>query len=70
MLKTRPQAAFDPAAVQLAGAPRFVWTELRSAPGSRDLEVDVTWESKTATRLPEATWLRWQPRGGRCRACA
>ena len=33
----------------------------RALPGSQELQVDVTWQDKTPTRLPEAFWLRWKP---------
>ncbi|GAB4813534.1 hypothetical protein N2152v2_000580 [Parachlorella kessleri] len=55
------KAAFPRALVKEAGAPRAVWTEIRSPPNSSDLLVDVIWENKTATRLPEALWVRWRP---------
>lgn len=51
----------------------------RMPAGRSTLELDVTWERKTATRLPEAVWLRWVPQqdagqatargGARRRAC-
>lgn len=40
-------------AVADAGAPAEVWLDMRSAPGSDELEYDVVWANKTATRLPE-----------------
>lgn len=40
-------------AVQEAGAPVEVWTEIISPPTSGNLFYDVTWVNKTATRLPE-----------------
>ncbi|KAL6772128.1 hypothetical protein ACKKBG_A29040 [Auxenochlorella protothecoides x Auxenochlorella symbiontica] len=44
-----------------AGAPAAVWTEVRALPGSDGLLVDILWENKTATRLPETLWVRWSP---------
>lgn len=55
------QSTFQGAAVRDAGAPRALWTELRSQAGSDALLVDVVWEDKTATRLPEALWWQWVP---------
>lgn len=52
------QATFPEEVVQQAGAPAAIWTELRSPAGSSDLFVDVIWENKTATRLPETLWVR------------
>eukprot|EP00887_Chlorella_sp_A99_P001854 scaffold19.g1854.t1 len=53
--------AFPAAAVRRAGAPARAWIDIRSPPGSADLFVDVGWENKTATRLPETLWVRWRP---------
>lgn len=47
-----------------AGAPAAVWTEVRALPGSNGLLVDILWENKTATRLPETLWVRWSPSEG------
>ncbi|KAL4451756.1 hypothetical protein ABPG75_007418 [Micractinium tetrahymenae] len=58
------KAGFDSEAVEKAGAPQALWTEIKAAAGSRQLSVDVTWQDKTPTRLPEALWLRWVPREG------
>lgn len=55
------RSTFSEAAVRDAGAPVALWTEIRAWPGSRELEIDVVWENKTATRLPEALWARWRP---------
>jgi hypothetical protein len=55
------ESAFPEDLVAQAGAPAAVWTEIRSLPGSNDLLVDVIWENKTATRLPEALWVAWRP---------
>ena len=41
-------------AVVEAGAPAEVWLDIRSRQGSDELEYDVIWVNKTATRLPEA----------------
>ncbi len=52
------QARFPAAAVEEAGAPQAIWTEIRSPADSQALFVDVIWENKTATRLPETLWVR------------
>ena len=69
-LRVVVKATFDEYAVQHAGAPKAIWTEISSLAGSQDLLVDVTWQKKTPTRLPEAFWLRWTPRqqAGECSA--
>jgi hypothetical protein len=36
-------------------------THCRAPAGSPRLELDLTWQDKTPTRLPEAFWLRWAP---------
>ena len=41
-------------AVAEAGAPAEVWLDIRSTRGSDELQYDVIWVNKTATRLPEA----------------
>jgi hypothetical protein len=56
------KATFDDFAVANAGAPLALWTEIKLPPDSSELELEVTWENKTATRIPEAFWLRWVPR--------
>ena len=61
-LRVVVKATFDEFAVRHAGAPKAIWTEISSPAGSQDLLVDVTWQEKTPTRLPEAFWLRWTPR--------
>ncbi|KAK9917700.1 hypothetical protein WJX75_007317 [Coccomyxa subellipsoidea] len=48
-------------AVREAGAPAEVWLDIQSAAGSDDLSYDVIWVNKTATRLPEAAWVRFAP---------
>lgn len=58
MPHTPLQATFPAAVVSLAGAPQALWTEIRSPANSPDLHIDVVWENKTATRLPEVLWLR------------
>ena len=40
-------------AVTEAGAPKEVWLDIRSIQGSDELQYDVIWVNKTATRLPE-----------------
>jgi hypothetical protein len=57
------RAVFPASAVERAGAPREVWVDARApkaGPGAK-LFVDVWWVNKTATRLPEAVWVRWAP---------
>ena len=63
-LRVVVRARFPAAAVQEAGAPQGLWIEVRSPAGSDDLLVDVGWEAKTATRLPETLWVRWRPPWG------
>ena len=55
------EAAFDKGLVRHAGAPAAVYYEITSPSDSDDLFIDVILENKTATRLPEALWLRWEP---------
>ena len=57
----------DDEVVEVAGAPSTIYLEL-SSPGDgttttnpRELFIDVIWENKTATRLPEAMWLSFEP---------
>ena len=52
------QARFAAAAVEEAGAPQALWTEIMSPAGSGELQIDVVWEKKTPTRLPETFWVR------------
>ena len=47
-----------------AGAPAAAWVALRSPPGETTLRVAVAWVNKTATRLPEAGWVRFTPGRG------
>ena len=60
-LRVVAQAQFDPGVVRDAGAPARLYIELRSPPGTPELLLDVGWERKTPTRLPEALWVRWRP---------
>lgn len=50
--------------VKLAGAPARAWLVLQSPPESHVLHVTLVWQNKTATRLPEALWLRFKPGAG------
>lgn len=52
---------FDPDLRKYAGAPKKAYLEYQSSRDSTDLLVDVVIEGKAPTRLPEATWLSWQP---------
>lgn len=45
-----------------AGAPATLYLEYRSPSDSETLQVNLIWENKTPTRLPEAFWLQWQPK--------
>jgi hypothetical protein len=51
----------DESLVTDAGAPVAVYLEIISNDSSDDLFIDVILENKTATRLPEAAWLSFQP---------
>lgn len=55
------EVVFDQELVVMAGAPPRAYLEYRILPHSSDLHVDFTWVDKTATRLPEAMWVRWRP---------
>ena len=54
---------------ELAGAPREVWSSLRVFGGSdsdgatigASLDFNVTWVNKSATKLPEAVWVKVSP---------
>lgn len=50
-------------AVEEAGAPVEVYTEIISPPNSPNLYYDVTWVNKTATRLPEVSGVPQKPPG-------
>jgi hypothetical protein len=54
------EALFDEDLVRNAGAPASVYYDISSPPDSTDLFIDIVWENKTATRLPEAVWLSWE----------
>ncbi|KAL4430828.1 hypothetical protein ABPG75_006084 [Micractinium tetrahymenae] len=60
-LRLITMTAFREDLVEDAGAPQALWTEITAPAGSRELQVAVTWELKTPTRLPEALWVRWRP---------
>lgn len=51
----------DESLVNKAGGPAQLFLEITSPADSTDLFIDVIMENKTATRLPEATWFKWQP---------
>lgn len=55
------KCTFPQALVLRAGAPATVYLEYRSPPDSDTLYINLIWENKTPTRLPEAFWLQWQP---------
>jgi hypothetical protein len=44
-----------------AGAPSASWVVLHSPPDTDKLHMTVVVQNKTATRLPEALWLRFKP---------
>jgi hypothetical protein len=50
--------------VRDAGAPAAAWVVLHSPPNDAALHVTVAWLNKTATRLPEASWVRFSPGRG------
>ena len=54
------KAVFDDDLVTYAGAPAAVYYDISSPKDSNDLFIDIVWENKTATRLPEAMWLSWE----------
>ncbi|KDD76566.1 hypothetical protein H632_c180p1, partial [Helicosporidium sp. ATCC 50920] len=60
-LKVVIRTVFPDWVVDNAGAPAALWTEISAPSDSRSLSLDVVWEDKTATRLPEALWWRWTP---------
>ncbi|KIZ02961.1 hypothetical protein MNEG_4996 [Monoraphidium neglectum] len=55
---------FPRSLVRDAGAPAAAWMVLHSPPDSDVLLVTVAWQNKTATRLPEALWVRFTPGRG------
>jgi hypothetical protein len=58
------ELSFAPHLVKHAGAPLKAWLLLESPPTSHSLHVTLVWQGKTATRLPEALWLRFKPGRG------
>jgi hypothetical protein len=50
--------------VKHAGAPARAWLVLASPAESAQLQVTLVWQNKSATRLPEALWLRFKPGRG------
>jgi Domain of unknown function (DUF5054) len=61
--KWTTRLSMDPIAVRTYGAPASIWmtAELRAGPNENetDLHIDLRWFNKTATRLPEALWLKF-----------
>jgi hypothetical protein len=55
------QLQFPHRLVKHAGAPARAWLLLAAPPDSDELQVTLVWQNKTATRLPEALWLRFKP---------
>jgi len=57
------QLALPAATVQLYGAPKTLFLNV-SVPGTAGAMADVTltWREKTATRIPEATWMSFHPK--------
>ena len=47
--------------VKHAGAPAKAWVVLASPSDSAEMQITLVWQNKTATRLPEALWLRFKP---------
>lgn len=58
------ELAFPHKLVQAAGAPARAWLVLASPADSARLSLTLVWQNKTATRLPEALWLRFRPGRG------
>jgi hypothetical protein len=77
-LQLHLQLAFPPKLVKKAGAPAVAWLVLQAAGAGAGsgadaatgadarLRVTLVWQNKTATRLPEAFWLRFTPGAGVC----
>lgn len=55
------EMTFDLQAHEECGAPAAVWVTLSAPRGARDVNVTVLLVNKTATRLPEALFLTFQP---------
>jgi hypothetical protein len=58
------QLEFPHRLVKHAGAPARAWLVLAAPADSDELQVTMVWQNKTATRLPEALWLRFKPARG------
>jgi hypothetical protein len=58
------ELSFPHKLVKHAGAPARAWLVLASPAESAQLQVTLVWQNKTATRLPEALWLRFKPGRG------
>jgi hypothetical protein len=58
------ELSFPHKLVSHAGAPARAWLVLASPAESAQLQVTLVWQNKTATRLPEALWLRFKPGRG------
>ncbi|MEW5309692.1 MAG: hypothetical protein WDW38_001558 [Sanguina aurantia] len=54
---------FDAWAVRLAGAPQSMWVTYAFSKHSEAIQMEVAWINKTATRLPEALWVKFKPGG-------
>lgn len=63
-LQLHLELTFPHKLVKHAGAPARAWLSLQSAADSTRLDVTLVWQNKTATRLPEALWLRFKPGKG------
>ncbi|KAK9832121.1 hypothetical protein WJX84_002577 [Apatococcus fuscideae] len=55
------RGVFSKEAVREAGAPAEVWIRWGLGPREEHLFLDITWVRKNATRLPEATWVEFNP---------
>ncbi len=53
--------AFPGAPADVLGAPTEVWARWAWHEGSDELDLDVWWPDKPASRLPEATWCSFTP---------
>jgi hypothetical protein len=58
------ELSFPAKLVKAAGAPARAWLVLASPAESVRLSLTLVWQNKTATRLPEALWLRFKPGRG------
>eukprot|EP00879_Flechtneria_rotunda_P010814 GHRR01011301.1.p1 GENE.GHRR01011301.1~~GHRR01011301.1.p1 ORF type:complete len:838 (+),score=278.05 GHRR01011301.1:406-2919(+) len=58
------QLKFPKHLVREAGAPETAWLVVHSPQDTPQLHITLVWQNKTATRLPEALWLRFKPAAG------